>query len=145
MKHLILFIATIFFLSNCNKPNLFDRKSDIKLLDGQWVTYIVADSNNNVLIEKDNLGTLNIFGVYMGGIFISNNGKNCQSSTWTETNFSDLTHKPEIGDVTYDINNQTISFSGLEFPLTFKILQFSATDIWLQSDPERIIKIKKLH
>jgi hypothetical protein len=145
MKHFTYLLALMLLFSRCNKPNLFDHKNDVKQLDGQWVAYSYADSSNNVLAATNNIGTLNIFGVYMGGVLISNKGKNCKSSTWSQLDYSDIQHKPEIGTVIADLSKQTIAFSGLEFPISYKILQFSSKDIWLQAILSGcIIKIKKI-
>jgi hypothetical protein len=141
MRYLLLCFIVIFTLSNCSKSGFTNR--DIKALDGQWVAYQLTDSNG-VSFQTDNLGTMNIFGVYNGGLLITNNGCDCQATSWAGDDYSEMTIKPAGGKLKADVSTQTFTVSGLEFPLNFKIVKFSGTDIWLNNGGF-IVKIKKLN
>jgi hypothetical protein len=140
MKQTLLFIAIIFTLSNCTKTGF--TNSDIQSLDGQWVAYQLADSNG-LDLQSNNFGVLNIFGVYNGGLLITNKGSDCQATSWAGDDYSEMAIKPALGKLKADASTQTFSITGLEFPLNYKIVKFSATDIWLNNGGF-IIKIKKL-
>jgi hypothetical protein len=140
MRYLILSFILIFTLSNCSKSGFTNR--DIKALDGQWVAYQLTDSNG-LSFQTDNLGIMNIFGVYNGGMLITNKGCDCQATSWTSNDYGDMVAKPAVGKLKADVSTQTFTITGLEFPLNYKIVKFSATDIWLNNGGF-IVKIKKL-
>jgi hypothetical protein len=141
MKQILPLLAILFTLSNCTKAGFTNR--DVKSLDGQWVAYQLADSNG-VQLPSNNFGVQNIFGVYNGGLLIKNKGCDCQATSWAGNDYSDMVAKPATGKLKADASTQTFTITSLEFPLHYKIVKFSDTDIWLNNGGF-IIKVKKLN
>jgi hypothetical protein len=142
-------LVLIFCIGSCGKIRLISR-SDISNLDGKWVCYAHTDSNGAVIqADPSIIGVSNYFGVYCGGMLVSNKGCNFNPSFWTDPNYLTFESKPILGALAFDLKKQTFTLSKGEFQAAneYEIIKFSAKDIWyriINDSYKQIYKIKKI-
>jgi hypothetical protein len=124
----ILILSMIFIFSNCKEKTVEPNSPfSFSKMKGNWFPYELIDNNGN--INKNNLLSKNIFGVYAGGFQMEDDGV---YYPFLGIDFSNITIKfEEKGLAKYLSKENKITFDGI-WKVEFEVAKFENNELWLK-------------